>query len=51
MQKKFASKSADKNILIVVFNMQFYRMMNGEKVLEQALNLIKNRLGMSKSII
>ncbi|MGG3469190.1 PTS sugar transporter subunit IIB [Neobacillus pocheonensis] len=41
MQKQLATKLADKNIPIDAINMQFYGMMNGEKVLEQALKLIE----------
>jgi PTS system cellobiose-specific IIB component len=41
MQKQLASKLVEKNIPIDAINMQYYGMMNGEKVLEQALNLIE----------
>jgi|SRR5437899_2470702 PTS system cellobiose-specific IIB component len=41
MQKQLAPKLADKNIPIDAINMQYYGMMNGEKVLEQALNLME----------
>lgn len=41
MQKQFAPKLAEKSIPIDAINMQYYGMMNGEKVLEQALKLIE----------
>ena len=41
MQKQLATKLVEKNIPIDAINMQFYGMMNGEKVLEQALKLIE----------
>lgn len=37
------SKLADKNIKIDAINMQYYGMMNREKVLEQAINLIEGK--------
>lgn len=40
MRKQLEPKLADKNIPIESINMQYYGMMNGEKVLEQALELI-----------
>jgi cellobiose PTS system EIIB component len=43
MQKELASKLADKSIPIETINLQHYGMMNGEKVLEQALNLIAEK--------
>ena len=42
MKKQFEPKLASKNIPIDAINMQYYGMMNGEKVLEQALTLIDN---------
>jgi cellobiose PTS system EIIB component len=41
MQRQLAPKLAEKNIPIDAINMQYYGMMNGEKVLEQALKLIE----------
>lgn len=41
MQKQFEPKLAEKNIPIEAINMQHYGMMNGEKVLEQAVKLIE----------
>lgn len=43
MKKQFEPKAAEKNIPIDVINMQYYGMMNGEKVLEQALDLIEKK--------
>lgn len=43
MKSQFESKLADKNIKIDAINMQYYGMMNGEKVLEQAINLIEDK--------
>ncbi|MDL5042025.1 PTS sugar transporter subunit IIB [Heyndrickxia coagulans] len=40
MKKQFEPKLAEKGIPIDSINMQHYGMMNGEKVLEQALTLI-----------
>ncbi|MGB3161804.1 PTS sugar transporter subunit IIB [Carnobacterium sp.] len=41
MKAQFEKKLAGKDIPLEVINMQDYGMMNGEKVLDQALNLIK----------
>jgi PTS system cellobiose-specific IIB component len=43
MKAQFEKKLQDKNIPVDSINMQYYGMMNGEKVLEEALNLIKNK--------
>ncbi|WP_249317145.1 PTS sugar transporter subunit IIB [Bacillus sp. FJAT-50079] len=43
MMKQFQSKLEGKNIPVESINMQYYGMMNGEKVLEQAIDLIANR--------
>lgn len=43
MKKQFEPKCASKNIPIDSINMQYYGMMNGEKVLEQAITLIENK--------
>ncbi len=43
MKKQFEPKVAEKNIPIDVINMQHYGMMDGEKVLEQAIELIENK--------
>ncbi|MBM7543224.1 PTS sugar transporter subunit IIB [Amphibacillus cookii] len=43
MKKQLAPKLADKNVPIDAINMQHYGMMNGEKVLEQALQLLENK--------
>ena len=41
MKAQFEKKLAGKDIPLEVINMQDYGMMNGEKVLDQAFNLIK----------
>ncbi|MCM3729881.1 PTS sugar transporter subunit IIB [Neobacillus cucumis] len=43
MQKQIEVKLADKNIPVEAINMQYYGMMNGEKVLEQALQIIESK--------
>jgi PTS system cellobiose-specific IIB component len=43
MRKQFEPKLASKNIPIDTINMQYYGMMNGEKVLEQAIQLIEKK--------
>ncbi|GBF10742.1 PTS sugar transporter subunit IIB [Tepidibacillus sp. HK-1] len=43
MKSQFESKLAGKNIPIDAINMQYYGMMNGDKVFEQAINLIENK--------
>ncbi|KMY46446.1 PTS cellobiose transporter subunit IIB [Bacillus sp. FJAT-27916] len=43
MQNQIESKLAGRNIPVAAINMQDYGMMNGEKVLDQALHLIENR--------
>ncbi|MNW44464.1 Lichenan-specific phosphotransferase enzyme IIB component [compost metagenome] len=43
LKKQLETKLADKNIFIEAINMQHYGMMNGEKVLEDALQLIKSK--------
>ncbi|MBT2217205.1 PTS sugar transporter subunit IIB [Virgibacillus dakarensis] len=43
MKVKFETKLKSKNIPIDSINMQDYGLMNGEKVLEHALNLIDNK--------
>jgi len=43
MKKQFEPLCQDRNIPIDAINMQYYGMMNGEKVLEQALTLIENK--------
>ncbi|SHH94419.1 PTS sugar transporter subunit IIB [Sporanaerobacter acetigenes] len=40
MKSKFESKLEGRNIPIDVINMQYYGMMDGKKVLEQALDII-----------
>ncbi|WP_343216381.1 PTS sugar transporter subunit IIB [Clostridium simiarum] len=40
MKNQFESKLKEKNICMDVINMQYYGMMNGERILEQALELI-----------
>lgn len=41
MKAQFEKKLADKDIPLEVINMQDYGMMNGEKVLERAIELMK----------
>ena len=41
MKDEFEKKVADKDIPVEVINMQDYGMMNGEKVLQQAFDLIE----------
>lgn len=41
MKSKFEQKIADKNIPVDVINMQDYGMVNGESVLQMALDLLK----------
>ena len=41
MKAQFEPKLAEKGIPLEVINMQDYGMMNGEKVLDQAMNLMK----------
>ncbi|WP_326238890.1 PTS sugar transporter subunit IIB [Peribacillus psychrosaccharolyticus] len=43
MQSQIESKLVGKNIPVAPINMQDYGMMNGEKVLDQALQLIDNK--------
>lgn len=43
MQSQIESKLDGKNIPVAPINMQDYGMMNGEKVLDQALQLIDNK--------
>ena len=43
MQKQIESKLAGKDIPVEAINMQDYGMMNGEKVLGQALRIIDNK--------
>ena len=43
MQSQIESKLAGKNIPVAAINMQDYGMMNGEKVLDHALQLIDNK--------
>lgn len=43
MKAQFETKLQGKNIPVETINMQDYGLMNGEKVLEQALNLIDNK--------
>ncbi|MGG1691721.1 PTS sugar transporter subunit IIB [Heyndrickxia ginsengihumi] len=40
LKNQFQKKLASKNIPVDSINMQYYGMMNGEKVLEQALSMI-----------
>ncbi|MGG0716089.1 PTS sugar transporter subunit IIB [Robertmurraya massiliosenegalensis] len=42
MKAQFEKKLQGKNIPVDSINMQYYGMMNGEKVLEEALKLIEN---------
>jgi cellobiose PTS system EIIB component len=43
MKKQFETMLADKNIPVGAINMQHYGLMNGEKVLEEALRLIESK--------
>ena len=43
MQSQIESKQAGKNIPVAAINMQDYGMMNGEKVLDHALQLIDSK--------
>ena len=43
MQSQIEAKLVGKNIPVAPINMQDYGMMNGEKVLDQALQLIDNK--------
>ncbi|MEK3796991.1 PTS sugar transporter subunit IIB [Peribacillus sp. FSL H8-0477] len=43
MQRQIEAKLVGKNIPVAPINMQDYGMMNGEKVLDQALQLIDNK--------
>lgn len=43
MKAQFEQKLAPKGIPFDIINMSDYGMMNGEKVLDQALNLIENK--------
>lgn len=43
MKSQFEKKLQGKNIPVDSINMQYYGMMNGEKVLEEALRLIENK--------
>ncbi len=43
MQSQIESKLVGKNIPVAAINMQYYGMMNGEKVLDQALQIIENK--------
>ena len=43
MQSQIESKLVGKNIPVAAINMQDYGMMNGEKVLDHALQLIDNK--------
>ena len=43
MQNQIESKLAGRNIPVEAIQMQYYGMMNGEKVLEQALQIIENK--------
>lgn len=43
MKSQFEKKLSGKNIPVDSINMQYYGMMNGEKVLEDALKVIDNK--------